>query len=300
MPAWIPITIAAAFCQNLRSGLQKRLKGRMGTTGATFVRFGFGLPFALLYLAAVAWIDAEKLPAPNAAMLGAAAAGGLAQIGATFLLVYLFGLRNFMVGTAYSKTEPVQAALFGFLILNESIAPLGLLAVVAGVVGVVLISVGNAGPGNVLRGLASRAAAIGIASGALFGLSAVFFRAAALALDEGSAPLRAALTLAVTLAIQTLVMLVWMAARDREELCRVVRAWAPGLLVGLAGASASAGWFTAMTLQKVAYVRALGQIELVFTFASSVFWFREKVTRLEFLGAAVIVLAILALIAGAG
>ena len=51
MEFWIPITIAAAFLQNLRSTAQKHLKGVMGTTGATFVRFGFGLPFATLFLA---------------------------------------------------------------------------------------------------------------------------------------------------------------------------------------------------------------------------------------------------------
>ena len=50
MPLWIPITIAAAFLQNLRSVVQKHLKGVMGTTGATFVRFGFGFPFALAFV----------------------------------------------------------------------------------------------------------------------------------------------------------------------------------------------------------------------------------------------------------
>ena len=299
MPLWIPITIAAAFFQNLRSALQKRLKGRMGTTGATFVRFGFGLPFAVLYLVMVAAIGGETIPVPTVTLILCALAGGLAQIGGTFLLVYLFGLRNFIVGTAYSKTEPVQAALFGFLILGETVSPFGLVAVVAGVVGVLLISVGNARSGSLLVGLSSREAVIGVASGALFGISAVFFRAAALALPEGSVPLRAALTLAVALTIQTLAMLAWMALRDRGELRRVAKAWAPGLLVGFVGASASAGWFTAMTLQKVAYVRALGQIELVFTVASSIFWFRETVTRLELAGAAVIVLAILTLVVGA-
>ena len=50
---WIPLTIAAAFLQNVRSALQKHLKGELGTIGATFVRFGYGFPFALLYLAAL-------------------------------------------------------------------------------------------------------------------------------------------------------------------------------------------------------------------------------------------------------
>jgi len=299
MPLWIPITIAAAFFQNLRSGLQKRLKGRMQTTGATFARFGFGLPFALIYLAILVFLFDETVPEVNPTVLIAAGSGGLAQIAATFLLVYLFGLRNFMVGTAYSKTEPVQAALFGLLILGETISPLGLVAVMAGVVGVVLISVGNAGVSQVWRALASREALIGIASGALFGISAVCFRWSALALPAGSVTIRAAVTLVLALGIQTFAMLVWMLLRDRAELRAVARAWVPCLAVGLVGAGASVGWFTAMTLQKVAYVRALGQIELVFTFVSSVFWFRETVTRLELAGSAIIVLAILALLAAA-
>ena len=299
MGLWIPVTIAAAFFQNLRSALQKFLKGRMGTTGATFARFGFGLPFALLYLGLYVGATGETLPALNAGFLFAALSGGIAQILATFLLVYLFGFRNFMVGTAYSKTEPIQAAFFAFLILGEAIAPLGLLAVVAGVVGVMMISLGQRAPRDVLKGLATREAAIGILSGTLFGASAVAFRGASLALGDGTILMRALLTLAVTLAIQTAVMLLWMLLRDRDELSRVLKAAGPSLLVGLMGATASAGWFTAMTLQKVAYVRALGQIELVFTFLSSVLWFRERITRLEFAGSAVIVCAILLLI-GAG
>ena len=299
MGLWIPVTIAAAFFQNLRSALQKFLKGRMGTTGATFARFGFGLPFALLYLGLYVGATGETLPALNAGFLLAALSGGIAQILATFLLVYLFGFRNFMVGTAYSKTEPVQAAFFAFLILGEAIAPLGLLAVVTGVVGVMMISLGQRAPRDVLKGLATREAAIGILSGTLFGASAVAFRGASLALGDGSILMRALLTLSVTLAIQTAIMLLWMLLRDRDELVRVLKAAGPALLVGLMGATASAGWFTAMTLQKVAYVRALGQIELVFTFLSSVLWFRERITRLEFAGSAVIVCAILLLI-GAG
>ncbi|MCK5932092.1 MAG: DMT family transporter [Fulvimarina manganoxydans] len=299
MGLWIPVTIAAAFFQNLRSALQKQLKGRMGTTGATFARFGFGLPFALVYLGLYVTATGEALPALNAGFVFAALSGGFAQILATFLLVYLFGFRNFMVGTAYSKTEPVQAAFFGFLILGEAIAPLGLLAVVAGVIGVMMISLGERAPKDVLKGLATREAAIGILSGTLFGVSAVAFRGASLALGDGTILMRALLTLAVTLAIQTAVMLAWMLMKDRSELLRVVKASGPALLVGLMGATASAGWFTAMTLQKVAYVRALGQIELVFTFLASVLWFREKVTRMEFAGSAVIVLAIFLLI-GAG
>ncbi|KQT85316.1 EamA family transporter [Aurantimonas sp. Leaf443] len=309
MPLWIPITIAAAFLQNLRSGLQRRLKGGMGSLGATFARFGFGLPFAALYLVILVQGFGYALPAANGRFLAAAAIGGLAQIAATFLLLHLFSLRNFLVGTAYSKTEPVQAALFAALFLDETIPAAGVIAILCGIAGVVAITLSSAparaeavGEGRarrvaarLLRGLASREAAIGILSGALFGVSAVCFRGASLALD-GEAVVRAAVTLLAATGVQTLLMLVYMALFERGELRNLRRAAGPALLVGLVGVAGSAGWFTAMTLQKVAYVRALGQIELVFTLATSVLVLRERVTAGEIVGCALIVGAILALL----
>ena len=119
MELWIPITIAAAFLQNLRSAAQKHLKAVMGTTGATFVRFGFGFPFALAFVAVLHWFVGYDLPALNASFFGWAALGALGQIAATFLLIHLFSFRNFAVGTAYSRTEPAQAALFALLFLGE-------------------------------------------------------------------------------------------------------------------------------------------------------------------------------------
>ncbi|WP_102961005.1 EamA family transporter [Mangrovicella endophytica] len=302
MPLWIPLTLAAAFLQNLRSTLQKHLKRQMGTTGATFVRFGFGLPFALLYLAILHEGFGLAMPAPTQTFLPAVASGALAQIGGTFLLLRLFGLRNFMVGTAYSKTEPVQAALFGLLIIGETISAAGLAAILVGIAGVVLISIGGraaAGNLSIRDALFSRSAAIGVGSGALFGISAVCFRWASLSLDGGDVAIRAATSLAAATAVQTVVMLAWMILREPAEIRAVAIAWRTSLLVGLAGVLGSIGWFTAMTLERVAYVRALGQVELLFTFASSVLLFRERITRLELAGCLMILAAILALLGSA-
>jgi len=40
---WIPLTLAAAFLQNLRSLLQKRLTGALSVNGAAYVRFCYAL-----------------------------------------------------------------------------------------------------------------------------------------------------------------------------------------------------------------------------------------------------------------
>lgn len=298
MEIWIPITIAAAFLQNLRSAVQKHLKSVMGTTGATFVRFGFGLPFALAFVAFLHWGIGYGFPTPDAAFFAWALVGGLSQIAATFLLIHLFSYRNFAVGTAYSRTEPAQAALFGLLFLGEAATPGAIAAIAISVFGVMLISVSHTAFGlrALFSSVLSRNALIGLASGTLFGVSAVAYRGASLELGGPNFMMQAAVTLAFVIVLQTLLMLGWMIWREPGELPRIARAWKPSLLTGAAGASASFGWFMAMTLQQAAVVKSLGQIEMLFTFASTVFFFREKITRLEVIGCALIVGGILVLL----
>jgi len=298
MELWIPITIAAAFMQNLRSALQKHLQGKLGTRAASFVRFGYGFPVAVVYVACLHFLAGYRFPALNGSFALWCVIGGLAQIFATMMLVYLFSLRNFAVGTAYSKTEPVQAALFGFILLGEKLTPGAIMAIIVGVIGVMLISMAKLPLSwrNLLIALTGRTALIGIASGAVFGISAVAYRSAALSLDGPGPVMQAAVTLACVTVFQTAFMLVWMYWKDKREIVQVLRTWRSSSLVGLAGVLGSAGWFTAMALQQVAYVRALGQIELVFTFMASYFLFHERVSRMELAGCLMIVCGILGLI----
>jgi len=298
MELWIPITIAAAFLQNLRSAAQKHLKAVMGTTGATFVRFGFGFPFALLFVLVLAVIGGMRVPAPNAAFLGWGIVGALGQIGATFLLIHLFSFRNFAVGTAYSRTEPAQAAIFGLIFLGERVTAGALAAIAISVFGVMLISVAHEEKNwrSLFRSVGSRNALIGLASGTLFGISAVAYRAASLALGGPNYVMQAAVTLAWVICFQTAIMFGWMLWKDRAEIGRILRAWKPSLFTGLVGASASFGWFAAMTLQQAAVVKALAQIEMLFTFAATVFFFREKVTWMETIGCLLIAAGIIVLV----
>lgn len=298
MELWIPITIAAAFLQNLRSAAQKYLKGVMGTTGATFVRFGFGLPFAALYVFLLNRLGGFPVPSPNAVFVVWVVIGAIAQIAATFLLVHLFSFRNFAVGTAYSRTEPIQAAIFGLVLLQESAGFGALIAIAISVVGVMLISVAHAPMTwkNVFSSLVSRTALIGLTSGTFFDISAVSYRAGSLALGGPNFMMQAATTLLCTIVLQTVLMLGWMLLRDRAELSRIAKAWKPSLFVGLCGATASFGWFMAMTLQQAAIVKALAQIEMLFTLASSAWYFRERINRTELAGCVLIALGIIVLV----
>ncbi len=297
---WVPVTIAAAFLQNVRSAVQKHLKGRLSTTGATFVRFGYGVPVAGAYVLVLHVLVELPWPEPNATFVMYVVLGSLSQIVATFLLVYLFGLRNFAVGTAYSKTEAIQAAIFGFVILADPLSLGAGVAILVGFLGVALISFARTRLtlSSMLQATASRTAGIGLASGALFGISAVGFRGGSLALGGGEDTflMQAGYTLMWATLFQTAVMLAYMQWKEPGQTLAVVRAWRPASMVGLAGVLGSVCWFTAMTIQSVAYVRSLGQIELIFTFAASYFIFKERPNRMEVAGVLLIAAGIIVLL----
>ncbi|MEM7068382.1 MAG: DMT family transporter [Pseudomonadota bacterium] len=298
MELWVIITIAAAFFQNIRSAVQKYLKGAMGTTGATFVRFGFGVPFALIFWVSFYQYSGENLPSIASHFWLWVTIAALAQIAATFLLIHLFSFRNFTVGTAYSRTEPAQTAMFALILFGEKLSVGGLIAIAISIVGVMLISVARTTitASSMVRSVFTRTALIGLGSGTLFGLAAVGYRAAALAVEHELMFMRSATTLVFAITLQSVVMLVWIIWRERDELGRIAKAWKPALLVGFVGATASFGWFTAFTLQQAALVKVVAQIEMLFTFASSVFFFKERINRPEILGCILITLGIVMLV----
>jgi drug/metabolite transporter (DMT)-like permease len=297
MEVWIPITIAAAFVQNLRFMLQNHLKGALSTLGVTFARFIFAAPLAVLFLVILVGGDLGQIPGLTRESLFFAFLGGVTQILATAVLIALFSRRNFIVGVSFSKTETIQTALVGLVLLGEQVSALALIAIVMSMIGVLLLSVE---PGK-LRGarVLNRAAGLGLLSGALFGVSAVSYRAASLALVGGDFLERAALTLAVVTVFQTVVMWIWLAWREPGEVGRVVAKWRITGLVGVTGMLGSLGWFAAMTLQNAAYVRALGQVELVFALVASWAVFRETILRRELIGVALLVLGIIWLLLSA-
>lgn len=294
MPLWIPITFAAAFMQNLRSLLQKQLRAQLSVWGATSARFILAAPFAVL-AAAVLWqASGTQITPPDAGAFALMATGGLAQILATGCMIHLFSYRNFAVGTAFTKTEVLQTALFSLVLLGEGVSLAALLAIIAGLVGILLISL-PVDAGKSRFALDGRVI-YGFVSGGLFGFSAVCFRGASLSLGDGPAIVRASLVLAAVLVFQATVIGAWLKLREAGELSRIFAAWRVTGLTGLAGMLASLGWFTAMTLENAAHVRAVGQVEIIFTIATSWFVFRERIRPREFAGLGILTASIAALV----
>lgn len=289
METWVALSIAAAFLQNLRSALQKTLAAQVGVIGATYARFVFAAPWALLLVATLFGPLQVPAPVPTVAFAVWAGAGGLAQIAGTLLLLHLFSLRNFAVGNAFAKTETVQAALLGLLVLGDRLGFWPFVGICVSLGGVVLLSATR----GLAGGLWNRGAALGLACGAAFALSAVAYRAAGLALagPEGFAP-RAALTLACVTLLQTAVMTAWLRGRALP----VLAAWRVAAPVGLAGMLASFAWFAAFGLASAAEVKAVGQVELVFSWLTARLAFGERPSLRETLGIVLVSLGIAVLV----
>ena len=299
MEAWLLFSIAAAFLQNLRNSLQKSINSVLSTSGAAYTRFVFGLPLAGLYWVILIIHEPQSLQW-NAKFVGFAALGGIAQVLAMWFLLRSFDLKSFAVGTAYSKTETFQTAIFTILILGEAVTGLTFLAILISFVGVCFLSLAKitVSPRDFLFSWTNKGAILALANGALLGISAVSYRGAALSLGGDNPLLAASTTLLAALIIQVVLMTVYLIYYEKGELLKVWNYRRKGALVGLTSMLGSVGWFTAMTLQNAAYVRAVGQVELIFTFLTSVFIFKEKITNHEVLGTVLIVGGILVLLLG--
>ncbi len=296
MDLWILATLLAATFQTVRFMLHKVLSsGALSATGSTFARFAFAMPAAWVMLALYLWVIGTGFPPLTGAFWGWAVIGGLGQILATLLVVLAFRERNFAVGITFKKTEVIQTALLGLILLGEAIAPMGWLAIGIGLVGVLLLSRTPDARG-LWRGLTSKAVVLGIASGFFFAVAGVGYRAVTLEVPSADPVLRAAVALVCVTSLQTVAMAVWLRLREPGQITAVWAARSTALWLGLTSMAGSLSWFTAFTLQTAAYVYALGQVELVLSLAASVLFFRERVSLRELSGIAVLMVSIVVLI----
>ncbi len=282
---WVVFTIVAALAQTARNAMQRELTGTLGTVGATHVRFLFGFPFALIALAAVLAISGQAMPKPAASFWLWVLTGGVAQIFATALMLAAMGERSFVVTIAYTKTEPIHVALFGLVFLGDLVTLPVAVAILVATAGVMVMSW--------KPGAASftslRPAVMGIASGALFGLSAIGYRGAILSTGDTPFFVASSYTLGVGLVLQAALLSAYLALRERSVLVAIVRAWRPSLFAGFMGAFASSFWFSAFALANAASVRTLALVEVLFAQAVSIVIFRQAVSMREVAGIVLVV-----------
>jgi drug/metabolite transporter (DMT)-like permease len=288
---WAVFTIIAAFFQTLRNAMQRELTGSLGTAGATHVRFLFGFPFALIFLAGLLIDTGVPLPRPGWAFWPWILDGAFAQIAATALMLAAMGERSFVVTIAYIKTEPIQVAVFGLVFLGDAVSWPMMIAILVATAGVIVMSTK---PGGMVGGI--KPTLLGLASGGMFALSSIGYRGAILSLGMANYVMAATFTLAVGLAMQAVVLSLYLRLRQPLALRAIGRAWTQSLFAGLMGALASQFWFLAFALATAASVRTLALVEVLFAQLIARFAFGQRTSAREAAGMALVVAGVVLLI----
>jgi drug/metabolite transporter (DMT)-like permease len=298
---WVVITLCAALFQTWRTALQQRLRGQLSLNGAAVVRYLYGVPFGLLILGSYWLVFGGSFGAPTLWFLALCAMAGLMQIFGTNLLISSFGPRGFAVGTAYSKTEAVQASIIAVVVLGEVLSMTSWLGIAISVAGVMYLTLAGRGltPTEILQATTQPAALRGISSGFCFALTAICIRTANAELPGEDVLLKALFSVVLTNAMQTVMQGGWLLWREPGQLRAVFRTWRDSAKVGALSAAGSSCWFMGFALAPVALVRAVGQVEILFTLLFSRFFLGEKLKLKDVLGALILVSGVVLVLLGA-
>jgi drug/metabolite transporter (DMT)-like permease len=137
---------------------------------------------------------------------------------------------------------------------------------------------------------------LGLSAGGCFALSAIGYRGAILSLHDPNFVMAATFTVAVGLAVQTILLTGYLLARDRAVLRAIVLAWRPSLFAGFMGALASQFWFLGFATATAASVRTLALVEVLFAQGISRFVLKQPVSAREGVGIVLIVAGVALLV----
>ena len=285
---WVYMTIFAALMQTWRNSLQSELSSHINVVGVTLARFIWAGPIAACYLFVLYQLpQAQNLSIPDfdnrfyLLVLGAS----IVQIIATGLLVLLFKQNNFAIGAGLAKSEAIIAAIIGSIFLGTALSPIGWGGVLIGSIAVFYMS-------NTKRvqGLSLKTLSIGLTCGCCFALTSLAIREASLMLDLPFLH-RAAWVLVLVICTQTLILISYLLATDRETFKKLFSYKKLTLMTSITSCLGSIGWFTAMSLQSVPYVKTLGQVEVLFTLLFSTYYLKQKVTKKDTISLILIAIA---------
>ena len=285
--SWILFTLMAAFMQSWRNAFQKQLSATVDVYGVTLARFLFGFPLAVLYIFWLYQSHPIQLNASFTPMFWVyILIAGCSQILATILLVMLFKQKNYAVGVGLAKSEAILAALIGVMLLQEHLSWLGWAGVVIGGAAVFLLS-----KGHQQQKLSLSTLMIGIGSGLSFAITSLLVREASLELSALPFLHRAAWVLLCVIGFQCISLLLYLVIFSRKTLKAMWERVGLTFKVSVCSFMASLGWFSAMSMQSVAIVKTLGQIEVLFSLLISAYFFKEKLARSDHWGLCLVVIA---------
>ncbi|WP_162892808.1 multidrug transporter [Vibrio superstes] len=271
--SWILFTFIAAFSQSWRNAFQSQLSKTLNVTGVTLARFLWASPLALIYLVSLYQWQPVELPTFSGQSWFFLIGASVMQIIATALMVVLFKQKNFAIGAGLAKSEAPVSAFLGVLFFGTSLTLLGWVGVLVGGVAVLILSCPQG-----FRSISLNTAALGLACSSAFALTSLWIREASLSLQLPF-PHRAAWVLFIVILMQTVILTAYLLVKDRQTLKQMMSKPKLVIMTSVASFVGSFGWFSAMSLQAVPYVKTLGQVEIFFTLLVSYFYLKESIPK---------------------
>ncbi|MFA0486293.1 multidrug transporter [Vibrio sp. 10N.222.55.B11] len=286
--SWIAFTLLAAFSQSWRNAFQSKLSGTMSVAGVTLARFIWAGPIALIYLYTLYQWQPVSAPDFSGEFVFYIVAAAIMQILATGLMVMLFKLENYAIGAGLAKCEAPVSAVLSVLFFGTALTLTGWVGVLIGTLGVLIMSSSSG-----WRSLSPKVFLLGMACSTAFALTSLWVREASLSIGLPF-PHSAAWVLFLVISLQTVIICTYLFFRERDTLRLIFKKSKLVVMTSLASVIGSLGWFSAMSLQAVPYVKTLGQVEVIFMVLISYFWLGQSIARKDIL--ALILLSIAAVL----
>ncbi|MEZ8930564.1 MULTISPECIES: multidrug transporter [unclassified Vibrio] len=286
--SWIAFTLLAAFSQSWRNAFQSKLSGTMSVAGVTLARFIWAGPIALIYLCVLYQWKPVSTPDFSGEFVFYIIAAAIMQILATGLMVMLFKLENYAIGAGLAKCEAPVSAVLSVLFFGTALTLTGWIGVLIGTLGVLIMSSASG-----WRSLSPKVFLLGMACSTAFALTSLWVREASLSIGLPF-PHSAAWVLFLVISLQTVIICTYLFFRKRDTLRQIFKKSKLVVMTSLASVIGSLGWFSAMSLQAVPYVKTLGQVEVIFMVLISYFWLGQSIARKDIL--ALILLSIAAVL----
>ena len=298
---WIIAAIFAAACQTARSAFQKNMITRLGDYGAAYIRFCYALPFTSIIWLVWVNIPGNSIPTLSFYSIILCFLGSIFQILFTYVLMKVFSHKSFAAGIAFSKTEVILIAFLEVIILNVFFSFPLMIGITLGVLSVLFLSYARKAKSILetirllLNSVSSLGTLIGLLSGLLLAASVVTFRMSIISID-GPLLDRSLFISFIAIIFQTFLVGLYLFLFKKDQFFAVIKFWRPSLPAGFCGTGATFGWFVAFGLTTAAEVRAVGQIELIFSILISIIFFKEKIRKTELFGIILLGISILIII----
>jgi drug/metabolite transporter (DMT)-like permease len=276
--SWVFFTLSAVVLQTFRNALQSKLSANMSTSGVTLARFLFAPPIALTYLVLLYTFSNHAIPVFTLHFVFFVLLASVMQISATSLMVILFKQKNFSVGAGLAKSEALVAGVLGTLFFGSQLSLFGWVGILVGAAAIFVLS-GGGRKGQ----LSIKTVIIGLACGTCFALTSLFVREASHLLDVPF-PHSAAWVLLWVICIQTSLLVSYIAIKDRSTFVALKNNAKMTLVTSVISCFGTICWFSAVSLHHVAYVKTLGQVEVLLTMLVATFWLKNKVHKHEIIG----------------